>query len=233
MKANDLYKIGIFSGIFLAVAVAPLSIGAKGRGKAPTAAAAEPAAPVVLGGGAQAADAFQRSYDSEALGKLQEALSALDSVANKNSYVAQYRRGWLFYRLGKYSESIEGYNQAIALAPSSVEARLGVLLPQMALRRWSDVESAAKGALRLDGANYLANLRLAFAYYNLHRYADAVSHYGKLHQMHPSDVEVLSGLGWSLLKLGKKDEAAERFRALLEIAPRHALAKEGIKAAGG
>jgi hypothetical protein len=46
-------------------------------------------------------------------------------------------------------------------------------------------------------------------------------------------VEARSGLGWSLLKSGKGAEAAAEFRAVLEIAPRHALAAEGLRALGG
>ena len=50
-----------------------------------------------------AGDQFQRSYDAEAAGKAQDALTALDSLPapQRDGYVAQLRRGWLLYKLGK------------------------------------------------------------------------------------------------------------------------------------
>jgi tetratricopeptide (TPR) repeat protein len=179
-------------------------------------------------------DHFQRSYDAEAVGKTQDALTALDAVPapQRDGYVAQFRRGWLLYKLGKHPEAIEAYAKAIALEPRSVEARAGVLLPAMALRRWADVEGGAREVLKLDPGNYLATLRLSFAVYNLGRYPEAAASYKRLAEMYPSDVEVRSGLGWSWLKMGKTTEAAAEFRAVLDVAPRHALALEGIKAAG-
>lgn len=182
-----------------------------------------------------AADQFQRSYESEAAGKVQDAIAALDALPQpqQTGYVAQLRRGWLLYKLGKHAEAIEAYARAIAQEPRSVEARVGVLLPAMALRRWSDVEIGAKEAVRLDPGNYLANLRLAFAVYNLGRYAESAAVYKRLSEGYPSDVEVRSGLGWALLKSGKAAEAATEFRAVLEVAPKNALALDGLKASGG
>ena len=182
-----------------------------------------------------AGDQFQRSYDAEAMGKTQDALGALDALPAPahDAYVAQLRRGWLLYKLGKHPEAVEAYGKAIALEPRSVEARVGALLPAMALRRWADVESGAREALKLDPGNYLASLRMAFAVYSLGRYPDAAAMYRKLLDAYPSDVEVRSGLGWSLLKSGKGGEAAAQFRAVLEISPRNALAAEGMKAMGG
>jgi tetratricopeptide (TPR) repeat protein len=182
-----------------------------------------------------AGDQFQRSYDAEAVGKPQDALTALDSLPapQHDGYVAQLRRGWLLYKLGKFAEASDAYAKAVALEPRSVEARVGALLPAMALRRWADVEAGAREAVKLDPGNYLANLRMAFAVYNLGRYPEAVTLYRKLLEGYPSDVEVRSGLGWSLLKAGKGVEAAAEFRAVLDVAPRNTLAAEGLKALGG
>lgn len=181
------------------------------------------------------ADLFQKSYDSEAVGKAQDALYALDRLpaGKRDGYVGQLRRGWLLYKLGKHAEAIDAYNRAVAQEPSAVEARVGALLPQMAIRRWADAEANARAALRIDPGNYLANLRLAFTVYSLGRYAESEPLYRKLLAMYPSDPEVRAGVGWSLLKLGKAAEAAKEFREVLQFAPRNALAIEGLKAAGG
>lgn len=181
-----------------------------------------------------AADTFQKSYDAEATGKTQDALTALDQLPapQKDGYVAQLRRGWLQYKLGKNTESVEAYNKASAAEPKAVEPRLGVLLPLIALKRWADVETNAKEALKLDPASYNANLRLAFAYYNLARHAESAALYKKLAELYPADVEVRDGLGWALLKAGKASDAILEFRKVLEIAPKNTLAREGLTAAG-
>jgi urea transporter len=180
-----------------------------------------------------AADQFQRSYESEASGKTGDALAAIDGLPapQRDGYVAQLRRGWLLYKLGKSAESIDAYGKAVALEPRSIEARVGALLPAMALRRWADTETGAREVLKLDPGNYLANLRLAFSIYNLGRYPEAAALYKRLAEAYPSDVEVRGGLGWALLKQGKANDATAEFRAVLEIAPRNALAADGLKAA--
>lgn len=174
-----------------------------------------------------------QSYDLEAVGKLKEALAALDLVPppRKDSYLGWARRGWLQYRLALHTESVESYRKAIALVPQAVEPRLGIMLPQLALHRWVDAEGTAKEVLRLDPVSYLGTLRLAFVYYNQHRYAESAVLYRKLRDLYPSDTDVRSGLAWGLLKSGKKAEAAREFEELLAISPRLATAREGLQLA--
>lgn len=175
-------------------------------------------------------DLLQVSYDSEAVGKLDDAISALEKTQGmKDSYVVQLRLGWLLYRKGSFGPAIDAYNKAVSASPKAVEARAGMLLPQMALKRWADAETTAKDLLQIDPANYLGNLRLAFTYYSLHRYADAARYYRKLRDLYPSDVEVCSGLAWSLLKMGKRGEAEKEFNAGLAMAPRHGMLKAGLQ----
>lgn len=177
---------------------------------------------------------FQQSYDREAVGKLQEALAALDRLAppRKDGYLACLRRGWLLYRLGRYAESVEAYQHAITAAPQSIEARVGLILPQQALKRWSDSEATAKAVLAIDPQSYLANLRLAFTLYNLGRFTEAATLYAQLKDHYPSDPDPRSGLGWSLLKQARTAEAAREFRELLAIQPKHVLGKQGLDATG-
>ena len=180
------------------------------------------------------AEIIQRSYDSEATGRLADSLSVLDQLPpGRSAYVVTLRRAWLLYRLGRFAESVEVYGRAIALAPGAVEPRLGALLPQLALRRWNDVENQARAILKIEPGNYLAQLRLGFACYNLQRFSEAATLYRRLADLYPGDVEVRGGFGWALLKLGKYPEAATEFRSILEVAPRNELARDGLKAAGG
>jgi tetratricopeptide (TPR) repeat protein len=185
--------------------------------------------------GGATSDPLLQSYDQEAAGRMKEALAALEQLppARKDTYLGWLREGWLLYRLGRHAESIEAYRKAITASSKAVEPRLGALLPQLALHRWTDAESVAKEALQLDSANYLATLRLAFVYYNQHRYPESAVLYQKLRELYPSDTDVRSGLAWALLKSGRPQDAAREFRELLGINSRLATAREGLQAASG
>lgn len=176
---------------------------------------------------------FQQSYDLEAENKLAESLAVLERMpAASQGYVYHFRRGWLLYLLGRHADAVASYGRAISRAPATIEARLGLMLPQLALRRWVDVEKVALEVLERDALNYLATSRLAWSYYNLGRWTDAEAAYRRILTAYPSDVEMRVGLGWSLLKQGKAAEATVELRAALEVAPRHVTAREGLQAAG-
>lgn len=211
---------------------------ARKNAPAPTAPAAPPAAPSAAASAAprpvsEAGKVFQQSYDDEAVGKLEAALSGMDALPapHKDGYVAQLRRGWLLYKLGKNAEAVAAYAKATELESGSIEARVGATLPLMAQRKWADVEAMCKDVLARDAGNYLAGLRQAFAVYSLGRYPEAEALYRKLLGFYPSDVDARAGLGWSLFKAGKKDDAAKVFADVLDISPRNALALDGIRLA--
>lgn len=191
-----------------------------------------PRAAVTEAAGAEGAEAMQRSFEREAAGQLAEALSALESVpaSRSSSYVVLARRAWLLNRLGRADAAVEAYQRAIATAPAAVEARLGLMLPLMTLRRFSELVVAAKAVLAIEPRSYLATLRLAFAHYSLGHFAEAGALYAQLKTAYPSDLDVRSGLGWSLLKQGKSADAGREFRELLAISPRHTLGKQGLDA---
>ena len=101
-----------------------------------------------------AARAYQTSYDHEMAGRFADAVRDLDDLpaAEQESYLGRLRRGWLLYRAGRHGESIAAYRQAIAIEKGSVEARVGGLLPLIALKQWTEVEQGARAALDLDPA---------------------------------------------------------------------------------
>jgi tetratricopeptide (TPR) repeat protein len=172
---------------------------------------------------------YQESYDTEALGKFDDALGALNRLPQpqRDSYVAHLRRGWLLYRLARHADSIGSYAAAIGREPSAIEARVGVLLPLMALKRWPEVETGSQEVIKRDPENYLATLRLAFAMFNLKRYAEAEPLYRKLFVLYPGDLDVRTGLGWTIFKMGKASDAAKVFAEVLEISPKNASALDG------
>lgn len=179
------------------------------------------------------ARAFQASYSAESSHNFAAALSALDALPpeRQGTYLVLLRRGWLAYLAGRSAEAVASYTRAVAAEPESVEPRLGLLLPQMALRRWVDVEKTAGEVLQRDPGSYLGRMRLGLAQYSLGKYRDAEASYQKVLSLHPADLEARSGLAWALLKQRKLIAAEGHFSAILEVAPKHLAATEGLLAA--
>lgn len=175
---------------------------------------------------------YQLSYDKEAAGLHLAALEAIECLPGpaRSSYIAELRRGWLLYQLGRHTDASAAYARATALAPAAVESRLGRMLPLIADRRYAAAIAQGQEILELDPRNYLASLRLAYIHYLQGDHVAAVAGYGALLAIYPGDIEVKAGLGWALLKLGRRDEAVAQFREVLMVAPRHAAASEGFLA---
>jgi len=176
---------------------------------------------------------YQASYDLEAVQDYAGALAKMDDIARSGEdYVYHLRRGWLLYLLGRYGDSAEAYRAAVKVAPGSIEARQGLVLPLMALKRWSDAQGVCHELLERAPADYRGNSRLAYIHYSMGDYAGAADRYRKVLELYPSDVEMQAGLGWAQLKQGKVADARQTFEAVLRVAPSHVSAQEGLDAAG-
>ncbi|MGM0558023.1 MAG: tetratricopeptide repeat protein [Myxococcota bacterium] len=176
---------------------------------------------------------YSQSYELEARGNYDKALSVLGGVSKdqRATYTYKLRKGWLLYLGGEYSKAIESYEAAVRAEPKAVEPRVGLMLPQMALRNWKDAVETGRKALDIDKDNYLAASRLAWSLYNLGRYDDAERYYRRMIDLYPSDVEMKAGLAWSLLEQGQKSKAAALFEEVLDVAPTHASSLEGVRKA--
>lgn len=110
---------------------------------------------------AEASEAFNGGVQALKEGKLEEALTLLESAseAQPDSVEAWWELGWVYWRLDRYDEGVRAWEKVKALDPRHPE--LGQWLPQMISRRdlarapvvASDVESVkvnpVKGELRL------------------------------------------------------------------------------------
>lgn len=177
-------------------------------------------------------DLYQASYDLEASFDYAGSLDKVERLvrAGEDDYVVHLRRGWLLYLNGRYADAVLAYTEATARQPGSAEAYSGLALPLMALRRWSEAESACRKVLQLAPGNYLGMSRLAYVLYSSGRYGDAEAQYAAIVRLFPSDVEMRTGLGWALLKQGKSSDARRAFGEVLRTAPNHVSAGEGLAA---
>ncbi len=174
---------------------------------------------------------FQNSVEQESKGAFTEALASLDAINGPRAatYMVRLRRGWLLYMLGRWDASIAAYSQAVKTEPNSIEARLGMMLPQLAARKWADAIVTGDEVLKKDPANYLANSRVAYASYNLGKWSEAETHYRTVLDLYPGDVDMRSGYAWSLLKQARYAEAKAQFLRILEVSPRHPASNDGLK----
>ena len=178
--------------------------------------------------------ALARSYRLEARGKHAAAARALSNATptrRLDRYFVLLRQGWLRYRARDYSGAISAYRSAARVAPDAVEPLLGLLLPQMAARRWRDALGTARACLRKAPGNRIATRRRAYILFNLGRYRAAARIYRYVLQRYPSDLEMQRGLAWSLLRDGQRGAAKRAFARLLRLSPSDSSAKRGLRLA--
>jgi len=166
---------------------------------------------------------WQNSYQLEAAGKYAEALAAIDSVP-ANGAEAELKtlpRGWLYYLLGSYNEAIREYRFAVDRNSQSVDARLGIVLPLLAQKRWREAEKNARESLELASNNYTGLLRLTLAlegqrdWPGMEKSAAAmVSHY-------PTDTSAYVYLARAYAWQGRPANASAAYTAVLARYPGH------------
>jgi tetratricopeptide (TPR) repeat protein len=186
------------------------------------------AAPSARAQGA-AADLYRQSYAAETRGDYTSAIELMERLGQAGSgYVGTLRKGWLHYLAGRHALAATAYQKAAAVEPSAVEPRLGAMLPLMALRRWKDAQKLGEEVLLLAPNDFTAVSRLAWIHFSQLQYAEAEPLYRRAVTAWPANAEMRTGLGWTLLKLGRNREAREAFEAVLAFAPDQLSAREGL-----
>lgn len=170
---------------------------------------------------------WQNSYMLESSGKYAEAMVAIDAIAanGPDAELKTLRRGWLLYLQGRYDESIREYGFAIQRNNQSLDARLGITLPQLALKRWSDAEKNARSALQIASNHYTALLRLTLALEGEKNWDEMAKVAAKLVSAYPTDASAYVYLARAKAWQGKTDEAAAGYAAVLARYPGHLEAK--------
>ncbi len=150
---------------------------------------------------------FTDSIRHERSGNYTQAIAALSSAPR--DYTGSLRLGWLHYLKGDAANSITHYHAALTLAPRSVEARLGLILPLLADKQFSTAESLAREILRENKSHYLAQLRLATALRLQGKLRDADRVLARALDQYPSDSGLLTERG--LVKRAQQQLPAARY----------------------
>lgn len=175
-------------------------------------------------------DAYHSSYRYEKAQSYADAIKALAPVAEAypQGYTVNLRLGWLHYLQGSQATARAYYEASMKVAPNSIEAKLGYLLPLLAQERYEEAESVARQIVRIDPANYYANLRLAYALRMQKKNEAAADIVNRQLVYYPTDVSLLLELG--LLKVAQElpAEALRVFQDVLTLDPENVVAKAQI-----
>ena len=174
--------------------------------------------------------AWRNSYQFETAGKFTEAIAAMEPVF-VNGPDAEFkllRRGWLYYQAGRFDESIREYRLAIERNSQSVDARLGLVLPMLAAKRWREAEQAARAVLDIAPHNYTALVRQAIAQEGLQDWQALSKTANTLVADYPSDATAYTYLARANAWLGKRSEAVAAYNSVLVRYPSHLEARAYI-----
>jgi tetratricopeptide (TPR) repeat protein len=170
---------------------------------------------------------WQNSYQLESAGKYGDAIVAMEAVPpnGPDAELKLLRRGWLFYQSGKFDESIREYRLAIERNSRSLDARLGLVLPMLASKRWREAEQASRAALDIAPHNYAASVRLAIAQEGMQDWAALSKTAVALVTDYPSDATAYTYLARANAWQGKRPEALAAYNAVLVRYPTHLEAR--------
>lgn len=176
-------------------------------------------------------DPWSESYRLEYIGKHAEALAQIEPFASRQpvNEFAVLRSAWLLHLQGKYAEAEKRYLRAAEVNPRSLEARLGLMLPQMALYRWNDAIQSGRKVLADSPWNYTAHVRIMIGEEALSRWEDLAKHAAEVSARYPTDATLLVYWARAEAALKRTRKAKEIFAQVLERVPGHIEASSYIK----
>jgi Flp pilus assembly protein TadD len=174
-----------------------------------------------------AEEAFARSLGLERERKLDAAIAVLERLedAQRNVYLIQVRLGLLNYNAGKYDVAQRAYAAAVGMAPSSKDARNGLILSVLARGNYSYAETLARQVLEIQPDDYYANLRLAYALRMQGKFDEATAVDTKMLTQYPTDISFLLEHGLTLVALKHNNEARTVFSRVILLDPDNLVAK--------
>ena len=176
-------------------------------------------------------EAYHNSYAYERVENYDDAIRSMLPVLRDypETYTVNLRLGWLYYLNKKYANALEHYEKAIKIAPASIEAKLGHLLPLLAQARYAEVEREAFQILNVDFYNYYGNMRLIYALRMLHKYEAAEKVVLKMLAIYPIDVIFLTEYALIRHGQGDTDTAVKVFYDVQILDPENPTAKDFLK----
>jgi len=176
-------------------------------------------------------DPWSESYRLEYIGKYADAQGLIEPFATRQpvNEFAIMRTAWLLHLQGKYAEAEKRYQRAVEVNPRSIEAKLGIMLPQMALYRWNDALQTGRKVLADSPWNYTAHVRIMISEEALSRWEELSKHAAEVSARYPADATLLVYWARAEAALKRTRKAKELYAQVLERVPGHIEASTYIK----
>jgi tetratricopeptide (TPR) repeat protein len=142
--------------------------------------------------------------------------------------VAHLTLGATLAAMGRTSEAIEHYHQALQLNPDYVYAHNNLGADLATLGKWSEAIEHYHKALQLSPDYAEAHNNLGIALAALGRADEAIEHYRTALRLKADYADAHNNLGNALADAGKTEEAIEHYRAALRIKPDYAEAHDNL-----
>ena len=164
------------------------------------------------------------------MNRYDEALGAARLVAamRPTSTYAHGLLSYVFNGAGRHAEAADAAVESIRLGAYNVNAYWMAAVATNALGRFQEGMSWARQGLALDPTHGMLRQSLGAALAGLDRPDDAEAVVAEYLRQDPADFNAHVAAGWTYLRLGWLDRAAERFLTALELQPNYAWQHEGL-----
>jgi tetratricopeptide (TPR) repeat protein len=137
----------------------------------------------------------------------------------QNNYLAYYDLGVSYGKLGRITEAIEAYKNAVRIKPAYVEAYYNLGNACSALGRYTEAIEVYKQAIRIQPDLIDAHNNLGIAYCALGRWPEAIEAYNQAIRIQPDDPGAHYNLGNAYCAIGRWSEAIEAYKNAIRIKP--------------
>jgi tetratricopeptide (TPR) repeat protein len=133
--------------------------------------------------------------------------------------------GYSYRHLGRYSESIEEYQEAIRLKSDLATAHLGLGdVYYYNTKQYAEAAQAYKRGLSISPNNAQAFYNLAWCYNDLERYTEAVAELRNAIRLNAEYPEAYNELGYALHQLQRYGEAVQQYQTAIRQKANYASA---------
>ena len=148
------------------------------------------------------------------------AFNLLASVGRTSE--AHYNLGYVLERMGRVTEAITQYKQALRLNPEYAEAHRILGNHLLEAGEVSEAITHYEETVRLDPDRAEAHNNLGVALVRLGKLPEAVEHFRQALRINPNLADCHSNLAVALMRLGKESEALNHFERSLQLRPEDA-----------
>jgi tetratricopeptide (TPR) repeat protein len=137
----------------------------------------------------------------------------------QNNYLAHNNLGVAYAKLGRYTEAIKSYMQAIKLEPDYALAYNNLGVAYSSLGRYTEAIEVFEQAIKIKPDYADAYYNLGIAYAALGRWSEAIDAYKQAIKIKPNLVESYTNLGVAYGNLGRLPDAIDAFEQAIRIKP--------------